>query len=138
MKANTSLRSGRHCTFNLRAHLVFITLSPGKVFDAAAKTRLQELFAGVCSDFGAELLAMHSGSDQVQLDISYPPKIAVSNLVNSLKGASSRVLRKERPDIASKFYQQSSLWSPSYFAASDSKGLKDQVAAFLAQQTKTA
>jgi len=31
--------------------------------------------------------------------VEYPPKLAVSNLVNSLKGVSSRLLRKERPDI---------------------------------------
>jgi len=50
--------------------------------------------------------------------VNYPPKVAVSSLVNSLKGASSRVLRKERPDIASRFYYKGVLWSPSYFASS--------------------
>ena len=39
-------------------------------------------------------------------------------LVNSLKGASSRVLRKERPDIAKRFDYKGVLWSPSYFASS--------------------
>jgi putative transposase len=49
--------------------------------------------------------------------IHYPPKVAVSNLVNSLKGVSSRLLRKERPDIQ-KRYWKGALWSPSYFASS--------------------
>jgi len=35
----------------------------------------------------------------VHLLVKYPPKVAVSNLVNSLKGVSSRLLRKERTDI---------------------------------------
>ena len=39
-------------------------------------------------------------------------------LVNSLKGASSRVLRKERPDIAKRFDYKGVLWSSSYFASS--------------------
>jgi putative transposase len=56
--------------------------------------------------------------DHVHLLVNYPPKVAVSALVNSLKGASSRVLRKERPDIAAKFYYKGMLWSPSYFASS--------------------
>ena len=49
--------------------------------------------------------------------MEYPPKIAVSSLVNSLKGVSSRLLRKERPDIE-KRYWKGVLWSPSYFASS--------------------
>jgi putative transposase len=44
-------------------------------------------------------------------------KVAVSALVNSLKGASSRILRKRYPEIAAKYYKDV-LWSPSYFAAS--------------------
>ena len=29
----------------------------------------------------------------------YPPKVAISKLVNSLKGVSRRMLRQERPDL---------------------------------------
>jgi len=60
---------------------------------------------------------MDGERDHVHLLVEYPPKLAVSALVNSLKGASSRVLRRQRPDIARKYWQ-GVLWSPSYFAAS--------------------
>ena len=56
-------------------------------------------------------------SNYVHLLVEYSPKVAVSNLVNSLKGVSSRLLRKERPDIQ-KNYWKGALWSPSYFASS--------------------
>ncbi|MGB8481937.1 MAG: IS200/IS605 family transposase, partial [Acinetobacter bohemicus] len=39
------------------------------------------------------------------------------NLVNSLKGVSSRHLRKDFPEIKNKLWG-GSLWSPSYFASS--------------------
>lgn len=58
-----------------------------------------------------------STHDHVHLLIEYPPKMAVAMLVNSLKGVSSRLLRKQRPDIE-KRYWKNMLWSPSYFAAS--------------------
>src|SRR5690625_4822638 len=60
---------------------------------------------------------MDGEDDHVHLLVEYPPKVAVSNLVNSLKGVSSRLLRKERPDIQ-KRYWKGVLWSPSYFASS--------------------
>ena len=73
-----TLRSGRHCVFNLHIHLVFVT----------------------------------------KYLINYPPKIAVSSLVNSLKGVSSRMIRRMNyPEIKKKLWG-GSLWSPSYFAAS--------------------
>jgi putative transposase len=49
--------------------------------------------------------------------VLYPPKVAISKLVNSLKGASSRVLRNEPPDPAQCTYHKGVLWSPSSFAA---------------------
>ncbi len=55
--------------------------------------------------------------DHVHLLVEYPPKVALSHLVNSLKGVSSRRLRQQHPDIAMRYYK-GVLWSPSYFAAS--------------------
>ncbi|HEK2971885.1 TPA: IS200/IS605 family transposase, partial [Proteus mirabilis] len=61
---------------------------------------------------------MDGERDHVHLLINYPPKLAISNLVNSLKGVSSRLLRRDRPDIAQRDYYKGVLWSPSYFARS--------------------
>ena len=118
MEENNDIRRGRQCVFNIHIHLVFVTKYRRKVFDNAAIHRLRELFAKVCTDFEASLMEMNGEQDHVHLLVHYPPKVSVSSLVNSLKGASSRVLRKERPDIAQRFYYQGVLWSPSYFAAS--------------------
>jgi putative transposase len=98
-------------------HLVFVAKYRRKVFDKAAIERLREIFAGVCAGFEAHLAEMDGERDHVHLLVEYPPKLAVSALVNSLKGASSRVLRNERADLRDR-YHKGVLWSPSYFAAS--------------------
>lgn len=118
MEENNDIRRGRHCVFNMHVHLVFVAKYRRKVFDKKAIDRLRELFSKVCTDFEARLVEMDGERDHVHLLVSYPPKVSVSALVNSLKGASSRVLRKERPDIANRFYCKGILWSPSYFASS--------------------
>jgi putative transposase len=41
----------------------------------------------------------------------------VSHLVNSLKGVSARVMRRDHPDLHHRFWH-GHLWSPSYFAGS--------------------
>ena len=64
-----------------------------------------------CTTFDGE-------KDHVHLLINYPPKISIAKLVNSLKGVSSRMLRKKNyPEIMQNLWGNM-LWSPSYFAGS--------------------
>jgi putative transposase len=54
----------------------------------------------------------------------YPPTILVSTLVNHLKGVSSRMLRKEFPELAAR---GAHLWTPSYFVASTGGALIERL-----------
>lgn len=113
-----TLRSGRHCVFNLHIHLVFVTKYRRDVFTKNILESLRPIFESVCKDFSAELIEFDGEDDHVHLLINYPPKIAVSSLVDSLKGVSSRMIRRMNyPEIKKKLWG-GSLWSPSYFAAS--------------------
>ena len=113
----SEIRRGRHCVFNLHVHLVFVTKYRRHVFTNTILEDLREVFLKICQNFEAELVEFEGEDDHVHLLVNYPPKVAVSSLVNSLKGASSRVLRKRHPDLVRRYWN-GVLWSPSYFAAS--------------------
>jgi len=100
----------------MHVHLVFLTKYRGKVFTDTVLENLREIFAKVCGDFETELIEFNGEKEHVHLLVNHPPKVAVSKLVNSLKTASSRRLRKH-PDLI-QHYWRNALWSPSYFAAS--------------------
>lgn len=117
MDTSRAFRTGRHCVFGLHVHLVFVTKYRRSVLTDAAHETLRELFAKVCQDFEAVLVESNGEDDHVHLLVEYPPKVALSKLVNSLKGVSSRRLRQQHPEIANRYYK-GVLWSPSYFAAS--------------------
>jgi putative transposase len=117
MKKSTNLRHGRHCVFALHVHLVFVTKYRRRVFTKKTIFALKEIFRSVCAQFEAKLIEFDGEADHVHLLVNYPPKITISKLVNSLKGVSSRLLRKAHPEMASKYWK-GVLWSPSYFAAS--------------------
>ena len=117
MENTSDFRTGRHCVFALHVHLVFVTKYRRKVLSAAAHETLRELFARICEDFEARLVESNGEDDHAHLLVEYPPKVAISKLVNSLKGVSSRRLRLLHPEIAQRYYQ-GVLWSSSYFAAS--------------------
>ena len=118
MNKSNDIRHGRHCVFNLHIHLVFLTKYRRCVFTKAVLEDLKEIFASVCQDFEAELVEFDGEKDHVHLLINYPPKVSVSRLVNSLKGVSSRLIRKKRYACIQDKLWAGALWSPSYFAAS--------------------
>lgn len=101
----------------MHVHLVFVTKYRKKIFNQKVLNILNIIFSKVCDDFEATLVEMDGENDYVHLLIEYPPKIAIAHLVNSLKGVSSRLLRKHLP-LIKQYYWKGVLWSPSYFAAS--------------------
>jgi putative transposase len=102
----------------MHVHLVFVTRYRREVFTKEILDDLHGIFASVCADFEAELVEFDGEDDHVHLLVNYPPKVAVSALVNSLKGVSSRMIRKKNyPSIRKKLWG-GALWSPSYFAGS--------------------
>lgn len=73
----------------------------------------------VCADAECEPAGSNGEPTHVHLLVNFPPKAALSRLVNSLKkGVSSRRLRQEFPELARHYYRANKLWSGSYFAGS--------------------
>jgi putative transposase len=118
MEESNDIRHGRHCVFMMHVHLVFVTKYRREVFTKEVLNDLRGIFSGVCNDFEAELVEFDGEDDHVHLLVNYHPKVAVSTLVNSLKGVSSRMIRQKKyPSIRKKLWG-GALWSPSYFAGS--------------------
>ena len=102
----------------MHVHLVFVVKYRPEVFTKEILVDLRSIFAGVWNDFEAKLVEFDGEDDHVHLLLNYHPKVAVSHLVNSLKGVSSRMIRqKKHPSLRKKLWG-GALWSPSYFAGS--------------------
>ena len=135
MSKSRQFRTGRHCVFGMHVHLVFVTKYRRGVLTDAAHETLRDILAKVCQDFEAVLVDVGGEDDHVHLLVEYPTKVAVSKLVNSLKGVSSRRLRQTHPDVASRYYK-GVLWSPSYFAVSCGGAPIDVIKQYIEDQRK--
>ena len=116
-RPENKLRRGRSCVYLLHVHLVFVTKYRNSIFSSAYLSAMEEIFEKICGDFDSFLKDFNGEGDHVHLLVEYPPKVSIAKLVNSLKGVSSRLLKKQYPEIAS-YYWKGALWSPSYFAGS--------------------
>ena len=132
-------RKGRKVVCDLHAHMVFVTKKRGKVFTAETLSYLENVFRHVCKCFEAELREFNGEKDHVHLLIEYPPKVKLSELVNSLKGVSSRKLKQQFSYIEKDWSVKSSqnaLWSPSYFIGSVGGAPLDVLKRYIENQQK--
>lgn len=113
------LLSTRHAKYLLHSHLVFTPKYRKKIFTQAHLRLMHQVFEQVCFKFDVELIEFNGERDHVHLLVLYPPRVSVASLVNSLKGVSSRMLRKNFKIFKQAYWSDKvALWSRSYFAAS--------------------
>ncbi|MBZ6138027.1 IS200/IS605 family transposase [Streptomyces olivaceus] len=118
MDGQNNYRWGRPVVSAMPAHLVFVRRYRSGVFDDEMPTRCEEIMRKVCEDFEAELKEFNGERDHVHLLVHCPLEVAVSKLVNSLKGVSTRRIRQEFTGPTTSAIMYGPLWSPSYFSAS--------------------
>lgn len=122
----------------MHVHLVFVTKYRRNVFTKPILEELRKIFQNVCQDFSAELVEFEGEKDHVHLLVNYPPKISVSKLVNSLKGVSSRLVRKNKYPTVQEALWGDSLWSPSYFAGTCGGAPLEIIRKYIEQQDSPA
>ncbi|GHB52115.1 IS200/IS605 family transposase [Streptomyces viridiviolaceus] len=120
----------------MHVHLVFVTKYRHPVFADRHLTRCEEIMRAVCEDFEAKLVEFNGENNHVHLLVNFPPKVAVSKLVNSLKGVSSRRLRQEFPDLVRHYWRAQRLWSGSHFAGSVGGAPLSIVKQYIEQQNR--
>lgn len=118
----------------MHVHLVFVTKYRREIFTKRILEDLKTIFQSVCFDFEANLVQFEGEGDHVHLLINYPPKVAVSKLVNSLKGVSSRLIRKKNYSTIRNALWGGSLWSPSYFAGACGGASLEVIREYIEQQ----
>ena len=84
-----------------------------KVLVDAVEVRLKNVLLATAAQYGVLIEAMEVLPDRVHLSVSSDPTRCVAEIVNRLKGTSSRILREEFPHLRSRL---PTLWSRSYYA----------------------
>ena len=120
----------------MHAHLVFVTKYRRNAFDDAMLRRCEDIMIEVCDSFEADLREFNGEHDHVHLLVHYPPKVAISKLVNSLKGVSSHYPRKEFTGSVNHAIMNGPFWSPSYLAASCGGAPLSIIKAYIEQQRR--
>nr|WP_099108568.1 IS200/IS605 family transposase [Xenorhabdus sp. KJ12.1] len=123
----------RHSVSKLVVHLIFTTKYRRKLFDGCMIEQLREAFSSAATKLECDIIEMDGEQDHVHLLVAYPPKLAVSILVNNLKSVSSRLLRQQNTHLRTQS-KTGLLWSRSYFACSAGGATIETLKAYVASQ----
>jgi putative transposase len=105
-----------------------------KIINAEMLQRMIEIFQRVCGKNNSKVLQINGEADHAHLLIDLHPDKNVSQLVASLKGASSRIIRAEFAEVISKIYSQPVFWSGSYYVASCGGALIEKTRKYIETQ----
>jgi len=127
------LRHERHSVSALRVHLVCVTKYRKPILTAKSLAIIETSFKEVAQKINCKIEKFNGETDHIHVLVEYPPKLSISQLVNSFKGVSSR--RYGQAGFK-KPYGENALWSPSYFASSVGGASIEVLKAYIQNQDK--
>ncbi len=112
---STKLRKASHSVFSIHLHVIFVTKYRRQVLTKEMIEDAKEVFQRVLESNQSILSNCEGEPDHLHLLIDLHPNNNISNLVSSLKSASSRILRKKYPQEITQHYwgKNAKLWHDS-------------------------
>ena len=107
------LDSNGHSVFLLYYHLILVVKYRRKVIDDAISDRAEEIFLYISKNYGITLEEWNHDKDHVHIMFRANPNSELSKFINAYKSASSRLLKKEYPQIREKLWKEA-FWSRSF------------------------
>ena len=109
-----SYPTSAHCKFHNRYHIVWITKYRYKVLNRAIRLRLRTLTRQICKNIGVRIIKGVLSNNHVHMFVEIPPKLSVSEVIRRIKGATSRKLQMEFPELKKKYWGRR-FWAREYF-----------------------
>lgn len=107
------LDTNNHSVFAMYYHLILVINYRRKVIDEDISTRLKEIFINIQEKYNITLLEWNDDKDHVHILFKAHPNSEISKFINAYKSASSRLIKKEFPEIRQKLWKEY-FWSRSF------------------------
>lgn len=107
------LDTNKHSVFLMYYYLILVIKYRRKVIDNLKSERLKEIFEYISPNYKIELQEWNHDKDHIHILFKAHPKSELSKFINAYKSASSRLIKKEFPDIKEKLWKEN-FWSRSF------------------------
>ena len=108
-----NLDSNAHSVFLLHYHLVLVVKYRRQIFNDEISNRAREIFEYIAPNYNITTEEWNHDKNHVHILYKAHPNTEISRFINAYKSASSRLLKKEFPQIRQKLWEER-FWSQSF------------------------
>lgn len=127
--------TGSHTRFYHRYHVVCSTKYRYEVLHGAMRERIREIIRQTCAEMGVHIVKGVLARDHVHMFLSVPPQLAISKVMQRIKGCSSRRIQMEFPDLKKRYWGQR-FWARGYFSTRSGNVTEDVILQYLELHSK--
>lgn len=135
MKSVRELDTNNHSVFMLHYHLIMCTKYRREIIDNRISDQLKEIFIRIASSYNIVLEEWNHDFDHVHVSFRGAPNTELSKFINAYKSASSRLIKKENPDIKKSLWKEM-FWSQSFCLISTGGVSVDVIKQYIQTQGK--
>lgn len=105
-----------HSVYDLNYHLILVVKSRKKVITDEISKELEQDFTRIGKTYGITPQEWNHDQDHIHVLFTAQPMTEISKFLNSYKSASSRLVKKNHPEIREYLWKQA-FWNKSYYLA---------------------
>lgn len=107
------LDRNQHSVYLLYYHLIMVVKYRRRVIDDVISEQAKSLFEKIGKNYGITLEEWNHDVDHVHVMLRAKPQTEIAKFINAYKSASSRLIKKEHPEIRERLWKEA-FWSQSY------------------------
>ena len=126
-------RKEGHTVYDIKYHFVWITKYRYRVLKGEVALRVRKLLRQGCESNNIRILKGSVGVDHVHMLLSCPTTMSPSEIMQNLKGRTSRILQEEFPALRKKYWGQH-MWARGYFCGTVGEVDKETIERYIENQ----
>ena len=127
---------GRGCVYSIQYHIVWCVKYRHRILTPQVENKLVEILDMVADCENFQILECNTDKDHIHLLINCSPQHYIPDIIQKLKGNSSRLLMKEFGTALKKKLWGGHLWNPSYFVSTISENTEEQIRKYIKNQKR--
>jgi putative transposase len=128
-----SYRKNSHSKYDLKVYLMWIPKYWKRVLTGKVAERTRDLLRQVCMEHAVHIISGKVACDHIHMFVSYGPQMVLSQLVQYLKGTSSRILLQEFAHLRKQFWGRH-FWARGYIAISSGNITDEMIQHYIDEQ----
>lgn len=122
---------GRGYVYSIQYHIVWCVKYRHKMLTPEIENKLVEILYRIANENNFQILECNTDKDHIHLLINCTPQHYIPDVMQKIKGISSRILMKEFREILKKKLWGGHLWNPSYFVVTVSENTEEQIRRYI-------